>query len=86
MSDMQIAPPVRFRHHIQKAISLRGLSDQVKRADGFNAKIAVFLVMVAIAAVNRQWLTPRLVQNESAAAAAGTGALGGKPGLTTTRA
>jgi copper resistance protein D len=32
------------------------------------AKIAVFLVMVAIAAVNRQWLTPRLVQNESAAA------------------
>jgi copper resistance protein D len=33
------------------------------------AKIAVFLVMVAIAAVNRQWLTPRLVQNDSAAAA-----------------
>jgi len=35
------------------------------------AKIAVFLVMVAIAAVNRQWLTPRLVQNASPAAAQG---------------
>jgi copper resistance protein D len=32
------------------------------------AKIAVFLIMVAIAAVNRQWLTPRLLQNESVAA------------------
>jgi putative copper resistance protein D len=30
------------------------------------AKIATFLVMVAIAAVNRQYLTPRLMQNESA--------------------
>ncbi len=29
------------------------------------AKIALFLAMVAIAAVNRQWLTPRLAQNES---------------------
>ena len=29
------------------------------------AKIATFLAMVAIAAVNRQYLTPRLVQNES---------------------
>jgi putative copper resistance protein D len=29
------------------------------------AKIAIFFVMVAIAAVNRQWLTPRLVQNEN---------------------
>jgi putative copper resistance protein D len=33
------------------------------------AKIATFLAMVAIAAINRQWLTPRLVQNENAAAA-----------------
>ncbi len=30
------------------------------------AKIATFLAMVAIAAANRQYLTPRLVQNESA--------------------
>ena len=35
------------------------------------AKIATFLVMVAIAAINRQWLTPRLVQNASPAAAQG---------------
>jgi copper resistance protein D len=35
------------------------------------AKIATFLAMVAIATVNRQYLTPRLVQNESAAAAQG---------------
>jgi copper resistance protein D len=35
------------------------------------AKIAIFLVMVAIAAVNRQWLTPRLLQNESVTAALG---------------
>ena len=34
------------------------------------AKIATFFAMVAIAAVNRQWLTPRLVQNESATTAA----------------
>jgi len=43
MSDMQLAPPVKARHHIKNAISLRGLSDQVKKADGINAKIAVFL-------------------------------------------
>ena len=35
------------------------------------AKIATFFAMVAIAAVNRQWLTPRLVQNENTAAAQG---------------
>jgi putative copper resistance protein D len=33
------------------------------------AKIATFLAMVAVAAANRQWLTPRLVQNESVTAA-----------------
>jgi putative copper resistance protein D len=33
------------------------------------AKIAIFLAMVAIAAMNRQWLTPRLIQNESATTA-----------------
>jgi putative copper resistance protein D len=35
------------------------------------AKIATFLAMVAIAAVNRQWLTPSLVQNENTTAAQG---------------
>jgi hypothetical protein len=43
MSDIQLAPPVKARHHIKNAISLRGLSEQVKKADGINAKIAVFL-------------------------------------------
>jgi hypothetical protein len=46
MSDMQLAPPVKTRHHIKNAISLRGLSEQVKRADGINAKIAVFLTNI----------------------------------------
>lgn len=35
------------------------------------AKIAVFLVMVAIAAVNRQWLTPRLVRDDGTGGAQG---------------
>jgi putative copper resistance protein D len=35
------------------------------------AKIATFAAMVAVAAVNRQWLTPRLMQNESATTAQG---------------
>lgn len=43
MSDIPIAPPVKARHHIKTAISLRGLNSQIKRADGINAKIAVFL-------------------------------------------
>jgi len=46
MSDMQLAPPVKTRHHIKNAISLRGLNEQVKRADGINAKIAVFLTNI----------------------------------------
>jgi hypothetical protein len=46
MSDIQLAPPVKTRHHIKNAISLRGLSEQVKRADGINAKIAVFLTNI----------------------------------------
>jgi hypothetical protein len=46
MSEIQLAPPVKARHHIKNAISLRGLSDQVKKADGLNAKIAVFLTNI----------------------------------------
>jgi hypothetical protein len=46
MSEIQLAPPVKTRHHIKNAISLRGLSEQVKRADGINAKIAVFLTNI----------------------------------------
>ena len=46
MSDIQIAKPVRTHHHIDQAISLRGLRDEVQRADGVNAKIAVFLTNI----------------------------------------
>ena len=46
MSDIHLAPPVKARHHIKNAISLRGLSSQIKRADGINAKIAVFLTNI----------------------------------------
>ena len=43
VSEVQIERPVKTHRHIGQAISLRGLSSEVKRADGFNAKIAVFL-------------------------------------------
>jgi hypothetical protein len=46
MSDTQLARPVKTRRHIGQAISLRGLRSDVKRADGFNAKIAVFLTNI----------------------------------------
>jgi hypothetical protein len=39
----QIAKPVKTHHVIGQAISLRGLRGDVSRADGVNAKIAVFL-------------------------------------------
>ena len=38
-----LAMPVKARRHIGEAISLRGLGTEVKRVDGINAKIAVFL-------------------------------------------
>src|SRR5208283_4139491 len=43
MSDVRIARPVKTHRHIGQAISLRGLRTEVERADGLNAKIAVFL-------------------------------------------
>ena len=46
MPDTQIARPVKVHLHAREAISLRGLRDQVKRADGINAKIAVFLTNI----------------------------------------
>jgi hypothetical protein len=38
--------PVKARHHTREAISLRGLRAEVKRVDGINAKIAVFLTNI----------------------------------------
>ena len=46
MSDIHIPKPVKTRHHIGQAISLRGLRAEVEKADGVNAKIAVFLTNI----------------------------------------
>jgi hypothetical protein len=46
MIDNRIQKPVKTRHHIGEAISLRGLSSDIKRANGINAKIAVFLTNI----------------------------------------
>jgi hypothetical protein len=46
MLDTKIAKPVNTHHVIKQAISVRGLQGQIKRADGINAKIAVFLTNV----------------------------------------
>jgi hypothetical protein len=46
MSESQLARPVKTRYHIAEGISLRGLKSDVMRADGINAKIAVFLTNI----------------------------------------
>jgi hypothetical protein len=47
MSDgIQIPKPVKAHHLIKQAISIRGLRGDVRRADGVNAKIAVFLTNI----------------------------------------
>jgi hypothetical protein len=43
MAESRIARPVKAHHLIGQAISLRGLRGDVQRANGLNAKIAVFL-------------------------------------------
>jgi len=42
----QISMPIKARLHVGTAISLRGLRTEVKRVDGLNAKIAVFLTNI----------------------------------------
>jgi hypothetical protein len=46
MIDNPISKPVKAHHHIGQAISIRGLRAEIARADGFNAKIAVFLTNI----------------------------------------
>ena len=41
-----LMPPVKTRRHIGQAISIRGIMEDVRRADGVNAKIAVFLTNI----------------------------------------
>ena len=43
MSESQIAKPVKSHHLTAQAISLHGLRGEVQKANGVNAKIAVFL-------------------------------------------
>ena len=46
MIDSHIAKPVKAHHLISQAISIRGLRGEVRRANGLNAKIAVFLTNI----------------------------------------
>jgi len=46
VSDVSIPKPVRTHRHIGQAISLRGLRGEITKADGVNAKIAVFLTNI----------------------------------------
>jgi hypothetical protein len=46
MSEVHIPRPVKTHRHIGQAISIRGLRAEVQRADGVNAKIAVFLTNI----------------------------------------
>ncbi len=46
MAETQMPKPIKAHHIISQAISVRGLQDEVRRADGVNAKIAVFLTNV----------------------------------------
>jgi hypothetical protein len=44
--ETQISKPVKAHHLISQAISVRGLRGEVQRANGVNAKIAVFLTNI----------------------------------------
>ena len=46
MNEVPLRRPVKERHLISQAISLRGLRGEVQKANGINAKIAVFLTNI----------------------------------------
>jgi hypothetical protein len=46
MSDVPIATPVKTGRHFGQAVSVRGLRAELKKVDGINAKIAVFLTNI----------------------------------------
>lgn len=46
MDTPQIPNPVKTRRHMRDAISLKGLQADMKKADGLNAKLAVFLTNI----------------------------------------
>ncbi len=43
VNDNQLLAPVPMHRHVRSAISLKGMRDDIQKADGVNAKIAVFL-------------------------------------------
>lgn len=43
MSERQPSAPVTVHRHMRSAISLKGMRNDIERADGINAKFAVFL-------------------------------------------
>ncbi len=43
MSERQQSGPVKVHRHMRNAISLKGMRSDIERADGINAKFAVFL-------------------------------------------
>jgi hypothetical protein len=43
MTERQIPKPVRATHVMRRAVSIGGVREDMKRVDGVNAKIAVFL-------------------------------------------
>jgi hypothetical protein len=43
VSEHQLSAPVPVHRHMRSAISLKGMRNDIKRADGINAKLAVFL-------------------------------------------
>ena len=43
MSEHQQSGPVKVHRHMRSAISLKGMRNDIKKADGINAKFAVFL-------------------------------------------
>jgi hypothetical protein len=46
VTELQLVAPVPVRRHMRSAISLKGLRSEVHKADGVNAKIAVFLTNI----------------------------------------
>ena len=54
--DPILKPPVKTRRHIGQAIRIRGVVEEVRRVDGVNAKIAVFLTNI----VGSMWCAVRV--------------------------
>ena len=47
-----IPKPVKTGHHLRQAVSIRGMRAELKKVDGFNAKLAVFITSL----VGSMWM------------------------------